>query len=125
MPILIWQRAMATAHQCCQTEFEHLRVGFRIAVTPRMREDGSILVEVVPTLSSIRSQTSFETGVSTVVRPNIAIQEMATLAITRSGKPILLGGLIQSRWRQSGQQLNCDHFLCEAIRLLLPGEDQP
>ena len=97
------------------TEFEHLRVGFRIAVTPRMREDGSILVEVVPMLSSIRSQTSFETGVSTVVRPNIAIQEMATLAITRSGKPILLGGLIQSRWRQSGQQLNCDHFLCEAV----------
>lgn len=97
------------------TRFEHIRVGFRIAVTPRMRHDGSILVEVVPVLSSIRSHSEFETGVSTVVRPNIAIQEMATLAITRSGKPILLGGLIQSRSLQAGQQLNCDHFLCRAF----------
>lgn len=97
------------------TQFEHIRVGFRIAVTPRMRHDGSILVEVVPVLSSIRSHSKFETGVSTVVRPNIAIQEMATLAITRSGKPILLGGLIQSRSHQAAHQLNCDHFLCRAF----------
>ncbi len=97
------------------TQFEHVRVGFRIAVTPRMRHDGSILVEVVPVLSSIRSHSEFETGVSTVVRPNIAIQEMATLAITRSGKPILLGGLIQSRSLQAAHQLNCDHFLCRAF----------
>lgn len=97
------------------TEFEHIRVGFRIAVTPRMRHDGSILVEVVPVLSSIRSHSEFETGVSTVVRPNIAIQEMATLAITRSGKPILLGGLIQSRSLQAAHQLDCDHFLCRAF----------
>ena len=97
------------------TQFEHIRVGFRIAVTPRMRHDGSILVEVVPVLSSIRSHSEFETGVSTVVRPNIAIQEMATLAITRSGKPILLGGLIQSRSLQAAHQLDCDHFLCRAF----------
>ena len=97
------------------TQFEHIRVGFRIAVTPRMRHDGSILVEVVPVLSSIRSHSEFETGVSTVVRPNIAIQEMATLAITRSGKPILLGGLIQSRSHQAAHQLDCDHFLCRAF----------
>ena len=97
------------------TQFEHIRVGFRIAVTPRMRHDGSILVEVVPVLSSIRSHSEFETGVSTVVRPNIAIQEMATLAITRSGKPILLGGLIQSRSLQASHQLDCDHFLCRAF----------
>lgn len=97
------------------TQFEHIRVGFRIAVTPRMRHDGSILVEVVPVLSSIRSHSEFETGVSTVVRPNIAIQEMATLAITRSGKPILLGGLIQSRSRQAAHQLDCDHLLCRAF----------
>ncbi len=97
------------------TEFEHIRVGFRIAVTPRMRQDGTILVEVVPVLSSIRSQTSFDTGVSTVVRPNIAIQEMATLAITRSGKPILLGGLIQSRMREASHRLPCDHFLCDVF----------
>ena len=97
------------------TEFEHIRVGFRIAVTPRMRHDGSILVEVVPVLSSIRSHSEFETGVSTVVRPNIAIQEMATLAITRSGKPILLGGLIQSRSLQAAHQPDCDHFLCQAF----------
>ena len=97
------------------TEFEHIRVGFRIAVTPRMRQDGTILVEVVPVLSSIRSQTSFDTGISTVVRPNIAIQEMATLAITRSGKPILLGGLIQSRMREASYRPPCDHFLCDAL----------
>lgn len=97
------------------TRFEHIRVGFRIAVTPRMRHDGSILVEVVPVLSSIRSHSKFETGVSTVTRPNIAIQEMATLAITRSGKPILLGGLIQSQSKQAAHRLNCDHFLCRAF----------
>jgi len=97
------------------TEFEHIRVGFRIAVTPRMRRDGTILVEVVPVLSSIRSQSTFDTGISTIVRPNIAIQEMATLALTRSGKPILLGGLIQSRVREAAHRLPCDHFLCDAF----------
>ena len=40
---------------------------------------------------------------------------MATLAITRSGKPILLGGLIQSRSLQAAHQLDCDHFLCQAF----------
>lgn len=93
-------------------EFEHIRVGFRIAVTPRVRQDGSILVEVVPVLSSIRSLTEFDTGVSSIVRPNIAIQELATLAITRSGKPILLGGLIQSRFREDQTDPLCEHFLC-------------
>ena len=97
------------------TQFEHIRVGFRIAVTPRVRHDGSILVEVVPVLSSIRSHSEFETGISTVVRPNIAIQEMATLAITQSGKPILLGGLIQSRSLEGGHRLDCDHLLCRAF----------
>ncbi len=97
------------------TRFEHIRVGFRIAVTPRMRHDGSILVEVVPVLSSIRSQSEFDTGISTIVRPNIAIQEMATLAITHSGKPILLGGLIQRRLLEVGYRLPCTHFLCDAL----------
>ncbi len=97
------------------TKFEHIRVGFRIAVTPRMRHDGSILVEVVPVLSSIRSQSTFQTGVSTIVRPNIAVQEMATLAITRSGKPILLGGLIQSRAKDDSYRPPCDHPLCDAF----------
>ena len=95
------------------TEFEHIRVGFRIAVTPRIRNDGSILVEVVPVLSSIRSQSEFNTGIDTIVRPNIAIQEMATTAITRSGKPILLGGLIQSQSLENAHGLPCDHFLCD------------
>ena len=97
------------------TKFEHIRVGFRIAVTPRMRRDGSILVEVVPVLSSIRSESTFQTGISTIVRPNIAVQEMATLAITRSGKPILLGGLIQSRAKDDGYRPPCDHPLCDAF----------
>ena len=105
----------SSGNNVLSTEFEHIRVGFRIAVTPRVRGDGSILVEVVPVLSSIRSQSEFRTGVSTIVRPNIAIQEMATLAITRSGKPILLGGLIQSRSLEQAQQPPCEHFLCDAL----------
>ena len=107
--------AGGTNDRLLSTKFEHIRVGFRIAVTPRMRRDGSILVEVVPVLSSIRSQSTFETGISTIVRPNIAVQEMATLAITRSGKPILLGGLIQSRAKDDGYRPPCDHSLCEAF----------
>lgn len=105
----------SSGNNVLSTEFEHIRVGFRIAVTPRVRGDGSILVEVVPVLSSIRSQSEFRTGVSTIVRPNIAIQELATLAITRSGKPILLGGLIQSRALEQAQRPPCEHFLCDAL----------
>ena len=105
----------SSGNNVLSTEFEHIRVGFRIAVTPRVRGDGSILVEVVPVLSSIRSQSEFRTGVSTIVRPNIAIQELATLAITRSGKPILLGGLIQSRALEQARRPPCAHFLCDAL----------
>lgn len=105
----------SSGNNVLSTEFEHIRVGFRIAVTPRVRGDGSILVEVVPVLSSIRSQSEFRTGVSTIVRPNIAIQELATLAITRSGKPILLGGLIQSRSLEQARRAPCEHFLCDAL----------
>ena len=105
----------SSGNNVLSTEFEHIRVGFRIAVTPRVRGDGSILVEVVPVLSSIRSQSEFRTGVSTIVRPNIAIQELATLAITRSGKPILLGGLIQSRSLEQARRPPCEHFLCDAL----------
>jgi len=79
------------------TNLSRVSVGLKLAVTPRILKNGDILVEVVPIISTIKGFTEIDNGGQKIATPNIAMQELATQVITKSGKPIHLGGLILSR----------------------------
>ena len=82
------------------TSFEQsrLQVGLELAVTPRMLDDsGRILVEVVPILSSVVRFDELGDGENRVNTPVIALRQMSSQAITRSGRPVIIGGLSWDR----------------------------
>lgn len=87
------------------TTLSRVNVGIKIAVTPKMLDDGKILVDIVPILSSITGFTPINSGGEVFETPNIALQELATQVITTSGTPIYLGGLIVNRVLQNTQRL--------------------
>jgi type II secretory pathway component GspD/PulD (secretin) len=87
------------------TTLSRVNVGIKIAVTPKMLDDGKILVDIVPILSSITGFTPISSGGEVFETPNIALQELATQVITTSGTPIYLGGLIINRVLQNTQRL--------------------
>jgi type II secretory pathway component GspD/PulD (secretin) len=74
---------------------ERIKVGLSLSVTPRVLDDDRILIDIVPILSELRN---FDTLGFDITTPNIALQELSTQVITRSGVPIKLGGLISSRF---------------------------
>lgn len=87
------------------TTLSRVNVGIKIAVTPKLLDNGKILVNIVPILSSIQGFTEIESAGSVFETPNIALQELATQVITESGTPIYLGGLIINRVIQNSQEL--------------------
>lgn len=87
------------------TTLSRVNVGIKIAVTPKLLDNGKILVNIVPILSSIQGFTEIESAGSVFETPNIALQELATQVITESGTPIYLGGLIINRVIQNTQEL--------------------
>lgn len=87
------------------TTLSRVNVGIKIAVTPKLLDDGKILVDIVPILSSIQGFTPISSAGEVFETPNIALQELATQVITTSGTPIYLGGLIINRVLQNTQKL--------------------
>lgn len=87
------------------TTLSRVNVGIKIAVTPKMLDNGKILVDIVPILSSIQGFTPIRSAGEVFETPNIALQELATQVITTSGTPIYLGGLIINRVLQSAKRL--------------------
>lgn len=73
---------------------ERIKVGLSLSVTARMLDDDRILLDIVPILSELRRLDDLNYGLKT---PNIALQELSTQVITRSGVPVKLGGLISNR----------------------------
>lgn len=98
------------------TTLSRVNVGIKIAVTPKILDDGKILVDIVPILSSITGFTPISSGGEVFETPNIALQELATQVITTSGTPIYLGGLIINRVLQNTQRLPIkNEFLAKAL----------
>ena len=71
-----------------------MRVGLSLSVTPRVLDDDRILIEVVPIISSVQGYQDFKIGDWEFQTPNIALQELSTHVIARSGETVQLGGLI-------------------------------
>ncbi len=82
------------------TSFEQtrLQIGLELAVTPRILDDnGRMLVEVVPILSSVVRFDELGDGANRVNTPVISLRQMSSQAITRSGRPVVIGGLTWDR----------------------------
>ncbi len=81
------------------TSFEQsrLQIGLELAVTPRILDGGRMLVEVVPILSSVVRFDELGDGANRVNTPVIALRQMSSQAITRSGRPVVVGGLSWKR----------------------------
>lgn len=80
-------------------------VGVEFSVTPRMRGDGKILLDVVPVVSSLQSFNEFTVGDSTFQTPRIALNELATQIVVSPGQTVHVGGLITDRIRETLNRL--------------------
>lgn len=72
-------------------------VGVEFSVTPRVRDDGKILLDIVPVVSSLQSFQEFSVGDSTFQTPRIALNELATQVVVSPGQTVHVGGLITDR----------------------------
>lgn len=72
-------------------------VGVEFSVTPRVRGDGKILLDIVPVVSSLQSFQEFSVGDSTFQTPRIALNELATQVVVNPGQTVHVGGLITDR----------------------------
>jgi len=77
-----------------------VKVGVSMAVTPRVLDDDTILIEIVPVISSLTGYNNITVADNQFKTPNIALQELATQVIAKSGQPIQLGGLITKKIAQ-------------------------
>ncbi len=82
-------------------EFERIKVGVSLSVTPRVLDGERILLDVIPVVSSIQGSDQYQVGGFSFSTPVIALQELATQVITRNGQPIQLGGLISKKISES------------------------
>lgn len=76
---------------------QRILIGVEMAVTPRVLDDGRVLIEIVPVVSTFRGFDDYEIDGNVFSQPRITLKQLATQVITRSGEPVQIGGLISSR----------------------------
>jgi len=104
---------------------ESIRVGVTLAVTPRILQDGRILLDIWPVVSSTEGSDPFTIGEETQEVPRIALQELSTQVIAESGKSIQLGGFIRRAIAKSLEELPWHEKLTGAlIKPLFKSETQ-
>lgn len=84
---------------------ESVRVGVTLSVAPRILDDGKILLEIWPSISSADLSEKFTLGNNNMTLPKIELQELATEVITESGRPVQLGGFISRKISKSLSEL--------------------
>ncbi|MDX1693087.1 MAG: hypothetical protein R3208_04940 [Ketobacteraceae bacterium] len=85
---------------------ESIRVGVTLSVAPRVLEDGRVLLEIWPSISSADLSNFIESGAGEgIVLPQVQLQELATEVITESGRPVQLGGFIKRSIAKSLSEL--------------------
>lgn len=80
-----------------QPIFEQVLVGVEMATTVRLLDDNSVLIDVIPIVSSLQGIDEFNFNQSTFRQPRIALQELATQVVAHSGQTVHLGGLVLDR----------------------------
>ncbi|MCK4248604.1 MAG: type II and III secretion system protein, partial [Candidatus Omnitrophica bacterium] len=89
VPIPMYERNAETGNMEV-TGYEEIQVGIRLTVTPHINQDGFILMEIVPTVSSI---TGF-TGPNNE-RPITSQRTAQTTVMIKNGETVMIGGLIK------------------------------
>ncbi len=82
-------------------EVESVRVGVTLAVVPRILDDDRVLLDIWPVVSS-------KTGdflIGDIKIPNLALHDMSTQVIVKSGQAIQLGGFIRRSIAKKLQEL--------------------
>src|SRR5690606_41374676 len=59
-----------------------LRIGVTLAVTPRILDDGRIMLDIWPVISSQSGEDRYEVAGNEFVNPRIALNELSTEVIT-------------------------------------------
>ena len=83
------------------SEFENLEIGLQMSVVVRLIDDKRVLVQLVPSVSSVVSSTNVTTGSGdnqqTFQLPNISLQSLLTQVIVEDGQSIVVGGLVSNK----------------------------
>lgn len=77
--------------------FQRLLVGVELSITPTLMDDGRVMMEVVPIVSTFEGFDNFDINGNSASQPRIALQQLSTTTVATPGQPIQIGGLIQSR----------------------------
>jgi type II secretory pathway component GspD/PulD (secretin) len=96
---------LSTSQEVTAVEIESVRVGVTLAVTPRILDDGRVMLEIWPVISSQSGSDDFKVAGDTFTNPRIALSELSTEVITQSGRPIQLGGFIRKAIAKKLQEL--------------------
>lgn len=76
-------------------DLETIRVGVTLAVTPKLLDDGKIMLDIWPVISSQTGEDEYTFSNESFTVPRIALNELSTQVITESGDAIQLGGFIR------------------------------
>lgn len=82
-----------------------LSVGIKYLVSARTTRNGRILIDLVPELSSVTRYDTLTSGSQSFQSPVVAPVSMATQVISRSGRPVYVGGITSDRVARALKQL--------------------
>jgi type II secretory pathway component GspD/PulD (secretin) len=102
----------ASGNVVVTSEIDRMTVGVDMKVTTNILDDNeSIAVSVVPIISSLKSFSTLKSGTQEFQTPNIALQQLATQVIVKSGETIHLGGLIADKVAKASKGLGANNIL--------------
>lgn len=106
---------VTTSQDVTAIKINSVRVGVTLAVTPRLLDDGRIMLDIWPVISSKSGNDRFVVAGNAYDNPRIALNELSTEVITESGKPIQLGGFIRKAIEKNLQDLPWKDRITNAI----------
>lgn len=80
-----------------------IREGFSLQLTPRLLEDGRIMMQYSLSLTDIVDITSFDTGSGTIELPETSSRVFVQQTMLRSGSTLVIGGYDDEKISQSSQ----------------------
>lgn len=75
---------------------DQLDVGVNVSTTSWLMDDGRILVDVMPSISSVSGEQVFQFGDLSLPIPRVSFTDLSTRVAVEPGRPIILGGLTRS-----------------------------
>jgi type II secretory pathway component GspD/PulD (secretin) len=76
---------------------EQTDIGTKIVLTPNVTSDGNVMIDVLATLTSLKSMNTTTLAIGTIDKPELGVQEISTQVIAKNNESIRLGGLIIQR----------------------------